>query len=330
MSLCRNILDIYELRFQNYNLDLFMEKIAIIDMGTNTFHLLVAQIEGRNYKIVLEERLAVGIGVGGINQGVITKAGMDRATDAIRQFKNKIDQLGVHKALAFGTSALRNAKNGNDFISKIKAIGIEGRILSGDEEALYIYEGVNLALKLGTEKSLIIDIGGGSVELIIGNGKEIFWKQSFEIGGQRLLERFQKHDPIIPSEIKSLNYYFNETLAPLKEAMRTHSPTILVGSSGTFDTLSDIYCLQKGIAVSSQPETPFGIEAFDAIYQKIISKDRAARMQIPGMIELRVDMIVVTCCLINFILTQFVFERIRVSSYSLKEGVLAILLKNQV
>ena len=129
--------------------------------------------------------------------------------------------MEVEKVLAFGTSALRNAKNGAEIISRIKSTHrIDTQIISGDEEAGYIYKGVNLALHLGKEKSLIIDIGGGSVEFIIGNGEEIFWKQSFEIGAQRLLERFQKHDPILPSEIDEINLYFQERLVPLLEAIR--------------------------------------------------------------------------------------------------------------
>src|SRR5205814_4323900 len=120
--------------------------------------------------------------------------------------------------------------------------------------------------KLGQEKSLIMDIGGGSVEFIIGNGKEIFWKQSFEIGAQRLLERFQKHDPILRSEVESVMKYFGESLAPLLDAMKIHSPKVLAGSSGTFDTLSDIHCIQSGMEQKDLPETPLTIEAFERIY----------------------------------------------------------------
>jgi exopolyphosphatase/guanosine-5'-triphosphate,3'-diphosphate pyrophosphatase len=303
-------------------------RIAIIDLGTNTFHLLIADCSSSDYKILLEARIAVRIGVGGINQNIITHEGTERAVDALIQFKRKIDEFKVTNVFAFGTSALRNAQNTKDVILKIKeATDIDIAIISGDEEARYIYNGVNLALKLGDEKSLIVDIGGGSVEFIIGSGKEIFWKQSFEIGAQRLLERFQKHDPITPSEIKEVMNYYRDSLAPLFDAMKIHSPKVLAGSSGTFDTLSDIYLAHSGIEKQDLPEAPLTIEAFIKIYPQIISKNRAQRMQIPGMIEMRVDMIVVGCCLVKFILDSFSFEQIRVSSYSLKEGVLASMLK---
>jgi exopolyphosphatase/guanosine-5'-triphosphate,3'-diphosphate pyrophosphatase len=97
----------------------------------------------------------------------------------------------------------------------------------------------------------------------------------------------------------------------------------LIGSSGTFDTLSDIYCFRNDIPVTEAPETPFSIKAFDEIYEELLVKDRTGRMQIPGMIEMRVEMIVVACCLIKYLLQIHSFDAIRVSSYSLKEGVLA-------
>lgn len=297
-------------------------------MGTNTFHLLVAEVGNKNFKILVEQRVAVKIGVGGINQGIITEPAINRAIVALQDFKRKLDDAKVEKIFAFGTSALRNAKNNNEVISKIKdATSIETKIISGDEEASYIYKGVNLALNLGKEKSLIMDIGGGSVEFIIGNGEEIFWKRSFEIGAQRLLERFQKHDPILSTEVDQLNIYFKEQLAPLFDAIKIYSPKILAGSSGTFDTLSEIYCTQSGIEIKNLPETPFAMFSFEKIYKDLISKNRDQRMQIPGMIELRVDMIVVACCLIKFILSHFSFSQIRVSSYSLKEGVMISLMK---
>ncbi len=118
-------------------------KVAIIDMGTNTFHLLVAEIDERGVTLIVRERVPVRIGVGGINQGIITEAGMTRAVDAVKNFKVTIDQLAVDKISAFGTSALRNAKNGTAVISKIKEVtGIETQLISGDEEATYIYQGV--------------------------------------------------------------------------------------------------------------------------------------------------------------------------------------------
>jgi exopolyphosphatase/guanosine-5'-triphosphate,3'-diphosphate pyrophosphatase len=300
-------------------------RIAIIDLGTNTFHLLIVDLNKSGYRFVYRERESVKIGKHGINKGIITDAALQRALKTISSFKQSIDEMKVQKVYAFGTSALRNAKNCQVVLDRIKnEYGFIVKVISGGEEARLIYLGVKTAVKLGNEKSLIIDIGGGSVEFIIGNDSEIFWKHSFEIGAQRLLEEFHKNDPIKPSEIKALNEHFDSLHPSLFEALQIHRPTTLVGSSGTFDTLSDIYCLKRGLPKDNDaPETPLSFDGFHEIYEELVVKNRADRMKIPGMIELRVDMIVVACALIDFLLKKYTFQKIRVSSYALKEGVLA-------
>lgn len=309
-----------------------MDKIAIVDMGTNTFHLLIAEAEGSSYRITVRERLAVKIGMGGINHGFITSEGRQRALVAMQSFKNVIEREQVDNVFAFGTSALRNARNSDDVTREIKAItGITVTVISGEEEAEFIYRGVKAALGLESEKSLIIDIGGGSVEFIIGNNDHVFWKISMEIGAQRLLEKFHENDPITPHEVNALDEYFTESLPPLMAALALHQPTVLVGSSGTFDTLSDIFCIQHAIhKTAEEVETPLSLEGFYDIYHELIKKNRAQRMDIPGMLEMRVDMIVVACCLIRYLLEHHAFRRIRVSTYSLKEGVLTSLIEERI
>lgn len=300
-------------------------RIAIIDLGTNTFHVLIAEEGAHGYNIIYRDRLAVKMGMGGINDGFITESAVHRALLAMQSFKNIIDSHGASTTYAYGTSALRNAKNGRDVADKIKSVtGIEINIISGELEAHYIYMGVRAALGLGKDRNLIVDIGGGSVEFILADHDEVQWKQSFEIGAQRLLERFQKNDPILHAEVNALEDYFARSLEPLFAALNKYKPFVLVGSSGTFDTLSDIFCIKHEIHKSPEEiETPLTIEGFYDIHRELLLKNRDERMGIPGMIEMRVDMIVVACCLVKFLLEKHPFNRIRVSTYSLKEGVLA-------
>jgi exopolyphosphatase/guanosine-5'-triphosphate,3'-diphosphate pyrophosphatase len=302
-----------------------MSRIAIIDLGTNTFHLLIAEVRESGYRIIYRDRLAVKIGMGGINSGVITESGLRRAMLALQSFRNIMDEMHTDKVYAIGTSAIRNAKNSHEVVEKIKTVtGIEVNVISGDREAELIYFGVKAAVDLSDEPSLIIDIGGGSVEFIIANSKNIFWKESFEIGAQRLLEKFQRHDPILEDEVVTLNQHLDQSLSNLKEMLELFKPTVLVGSSGTFDTLSDIFCVKHHILKTPEEiETPLSIDGFHEIYEELVLKDREARMLIPGMIEMRVDMIVVACCLIKYVLSTHQFSQIRVSTYSLKEGVLS-------
>ena len=302
-----------------------MSRIAIIDLGTNTFHLLVADEREAGYRIVHRDRLSVKIGMGGINRGFVTEDAIQRTMLALQSFRNTMDRMKVKKTYAYGTSAIRNAANRDEIVEKIRHVtGIDVNIISGDQEAEFIYQGVRSALHLGVEKSLIIDIGGGSVEFILANNDKIFWKESIEIGAQRLLEKFQRHDPILEEEILTLNAFFDEKLTSLKAALKRHRPHVLVGSSGTFDTLSDIFCeTHKILKTPDEIETPLTLPGFYEIYHDLVAKNREERMLVPGMIEMRVDMIVVACCLIRYILEAHAFDRIRVSTYSLKEGVLA-------
>jgi exopolyphosphatase/guanosine-5'-triphosphate,3'-diphosphate pyrophosphatase len=281
-----------------------MKKIAIIDMGTNTFHLLIAGKGPSGHVIVHRDYEAVKLGKGGINEDIIANDACERALHAMIRFNDAIREHLVSDVYAFGTSAMRNAKNGFTLANEIlTATGIHVRIISGDEEADLIFEGVRAALKPGDETSLIMDIGAGSVEFIIGNKNGLRWKQSFEIGGQRLLEKFHKTDPIAPEEVKALDAFFEEKLRPLSEALEKFNPTVLAGSSGTFDTLSDIFSIRHHIPrTADEAETALMHEGFYEIYDELIHKNRKERMDIPGMIEMRIDMIVVSCCLIRFII----------------------------
>ncbi len=299
-------------------------RIAIIDLGTNTFNLLIAEKRMGRFVTLHQERIAARMGVGGINNGFIKSEAVARVLEALKKLKLTIEKWQVNTVTAFGTSALRSATNGIALIEKIYIeTGIKVKIISGEDEAMLIYFGVRSAVPLGSSKSLIVDIGGGSVEFVIANADEMFWKKSVEIGGQRLIEKFQHHDPILPEERAQINEYLEVQLTPLLSELKKHLPETLVGSSGSFDTLSEIYCHKQGLPFPKEPETPLTIAGFETIFDELLHKTRSERLAIPGMIEMRVDMIVVACCLIQFLLEKHSFKSIRVSAYSLKEGVLA-------
>ncbi|MEP5614300.1 MAG: exopolyphosphatase [Cyclobacteriaceae bacterium] len=299
-------------------------KIAVIDMGTNTFHLMLAEVMQDSAHIFHKERVAVKIGEKGINQGRITEEAWLRAVDTISGFKKKIEQSEISTVFATATSAIRNATNGVDLTKEIeRKTGIQTQIISGEREAQLILEGARHALDLGSEKHLLMDIGGGSIEFIIADKAQTFWLKSFEVGGQRLVEKFHHSDPIAPTELNDLDAYFMSELAELIEQCQIHKPRTLVGCSGTFDTLSDMYCATKNLVpTENQTELPLSISAFNDIYKQLISKTRADRLVMPGMVEMRVDMIVVATALIHYLIKTLNITNLRVSAYALKEGVL--------
>jgi exopolyphosphatase/guanosine-5'-triphosphate,3'-diphosphate pyrophosphatase len=303
-------------------------KAAVIDMGTNTFHLLLVEINGVSFKTIYKEKIPVKIGQGGINQDFLAPEALKRAMQTLRHFKNLIEGEGINNTFAFATSAVRNAKNGGEFVQTVKSeIGIEINVISGEQEAQLIYEGIKLSGSLNGHVELMMDIGGGSVEFIIGTSQEVFYKESFEIGGQRLMELFHHHDPILPEEVSAITIYLTEKLHPLLEAIQTFQPTGLVGASGTFDTLTDMYfesMLQCKLTGQHVFELP--IDDFNRIYLDLLSKNHEERMAIPGMIPMRADMIVVAATLIDFILKLIPIRSITCSHYALKEGAISRLL----
>ncbi|MDO6439595.1 exopolyphosphatase [Cyclobacterium sp. 1_MG-2023] len=298
------------------------KKAAVIDMGTNTFHLLMIAFDNDGFEVIYQEKVPVKIGQGGINQNIILPEAEKRGLHTLEHFHNLIIGEGISQIFAFATSAVRNADNGFSFIRKIKQqTGIDAQIIDGEREAELIYKGIRLSACLNAENALMMDIGGGSVEFIIGNTHEIHWKGSFEIGGQRLLDLFHYHDPILPEEVEKLSIYLSEKLAPLIEAIKTHAPKQLIGASGTFDTLTDMYLASEGKKKDRKTiRHILPVSSFEIIASDLLLLDKAKRLKIPGMIPMRVDMIVVASCLIRFI-TQFIpTNQLICSTYSLKEG----------
>jgi exopolyphosphatase/guanosine-5'-triphosphate,3'-diphosphate pyrophosphatase len=307
-------------------------RIAILDLGTNTFHLLIASLSEKNFEIIVKEKIPVKIGEGGISRSIISRGAKIRALSAVGRFKNIIEENDVSEVIAFATSAIRTASNGAELLNEIYNLtGIKAMIINGNQEAQYIFNGVRQALDLGDSISLIMDIGGGSVEFIIGNAHTILWKRSFEIGAQRLLDKFHRNDPVQNEDLTRLNHYLEKQLQPLIQAALEFHPKVLIGSSGTFDTISDIYCSERNITRDpAATEHPIQLEAFFDIHKELVLKNREERLAIPGMAEMRVDMIVMSSALLHFVLTRLGLTKMRASAYSLKEGILYSLIERRI
>lgn len=302
-------------------------RLAIIDLGTNTFNLLIAEVNtDHSYKIIYNDKIAVKLGEGGINANFIAPAPFQRGVDAMKKHSETIKDYQPEKVFAFATSAVRSAKNGNDFVAQIKEqTGIEVTVISGEKEAELIYKGVSQALDIGTEKVLIMDIGGGSNEFIICNNQQVFWKQSFDIGVSRMYEFFRHSEPITAEEIQKVNDYLHEKLQPLFTAVNQYPVSTLIGSSGSFDTFAEmIFCrYHREESLKNKTSYEFEPEDFYKIHQLVIHSTIEERYKMEGLIEMRVDMIVLASLMVNFILKQFQLTRMKLSTYALKEGILS-------
>ncbi len=308
------------------------KKVAVLDLGTNTFNLLLVKVTTSAYYIYRNEKIAVKLGKDGINQGIITKKAQQRAIIALEIYRNIIDSEGISKIYGYATSAFRTASNGQEFkVILENKTRFQITIITGNIEAEFIYNGVKKALDIGGNPSLIMDIGGGSVEFIICNRDKIFWKKSFDIGAQRLLDWFHKIDPIPISEIEKLNTFLSDKLSLLKKQIEIYKPNCLIGSSGAFDTLSEMHQHDINLFISGgETELPLTIDGFNKSFQRVVSLNKKDRLEIPGMQELRVDMIVVAAFIVNFIIKSFQIKQIRVSAHSLKEGMISTIQKELI
>lgn len=316
-------------------------RIAILDLGTNTFNIFIADLfpfkEANglpehtkkgwwvDFKKLYKSKIAVKLGEGGINNNVIAEEPFSRGISALKMHKNRIEEFGVDKVIAVATSAIRSASNGMDFIRSAKEkAGIEVQVISGDREAELIYYGVRSAVNMNNTPSLIIDIGGGSTELIIGTKKEALWKQSFLLGAARLIEQFHPSDPITKEEIQQIEHHLEHNLQPLYEAIQKYPVTELIGSSGSFDSLAEMigYRFYDTNILKGKTEYDFNLDDCEKIYEMLRKSTTEERLNMKGLVRMRVDMIVVSVIFICFIMQRLNLKKMRLSTYSLKEGVL--------
>lgn len=297
-------------------------KIAVMDLGTNTFHLLIAEVKGdRAWQKILNTRITVKLGQAGI--GTISKGAYDRGMKAMEVFFHSLKEHEISNVRAFGTAALRSASNGPAFLEEVKQkFGFTIGLISGDEEASLIYYGVRQAVKMGYDKSLIIDIGGGSVECIIANKNTIFWKQSFKLGAALLLGKFKPEDPLSQQNISSINDYFDSELKPLQDACKNYQPLLIIGSAGSFETFASMIRHRFPESGSHYGKTthPIRFTHFERLYQELILSTTLQRNEMRGLVKMRVDMIVMAALLLKFVIDKTGIQQLKLSSYALKEG----------
>lgn len=300
-------------------------RLAIIDLGTNTFTLILVEIKDSDYSVIYRNKIAVKLGEDGISEGIIGKNAFQRGLDAIEQHKKDINAYNIDKTIAFATSAIRSTSNGTDFVNQVnQKFNVTIKIIDGDKEAELIYHGVKQAFDLGDHNSLIMDIGGGSTEFIIANNKKIIWKKSFQLGVSRLKENFKPQDPIIQSDINNLNTHFEKELVSLIDAINIHQPITLVGSSGSFDSLATMIghkFLNKDVLFENT-EFTFEMDNLNWAHQYLIDSDYQKRKNTVGISKMRAKMIVIASVFIQFIIEKSKIEKVRLSTYSLKEGVI--------
>jgi exopolyphosphatase/guanosine-5'-triphosphate,3'-diphosphate pyrophosphatase len=301
------------------------ERLAVIDLGSNTFHLLICEINSDgSFSTICKDRVYVKLASGGLDQ--IDPESISRGLEAMVRFAAQIKAYGVLRTRCIGTAALREAKNGRVVADQFgAATGLDIEIIDGQKEAGYILRGIRAALPPLDQSALIMDIGGGSVEFILFSGDKVTFKGSYKLGVAVLHRNFHHSDPMHADELKALEIFVEHELAGLFAAVKELPSYYLIGASGSFEVINDV--MPK--STSSAHWSSLDISGLNAYLDEIISTNMASRRQIPEIPIERLDYIVVAYALIWLVFRQIPPQKLFYCEFALKEGVLSEMISSQ-
>ncbi len=310
-------------------------RVAAIDLGTNSFHMIIVE-ESQGKGIVEIDRVKdmICIGRGSISTKMLDEDAMQSGIVALKNFLVLAAQHGVasENVLAFATSAIREAKNQGDFLRRVKdETGLKVKVISGKEEAEFIYYGVRSAVKIGNSSDLLFDIGGGSVEFVLVNHKGIQLLESRKIGVARMCERFVASEPIGNHDIKMLEQFFSAEMVSAVEKASELKVTRAIASSGTAQNIARMIFLMNGReSTLSLNNSSFTRKEFQDLYKAVLPLGAAERKKLTGLDEKRVDLIVPGLILIDMIFKLFNLKEIVISDSALREGMVLHYLKHRI
>lgn len=302
-----------------------MKKFAVIDLGSNTFHLLIVEKKTDNtFETLFRKRVFTGLSDGGIQ--LIKDDRIKYGLATIREFKEILTSYDSPTLRVVGTAVLRTAANRQIFIDQAnKILEKDIEIIDGNTEANYIYKGIILLDELRTGTHLIMDIGGGSTEFIIIKDGAKLWSKSFQIGVGALHETFHTSEPICDTDILLMKSSVLNTVEDLLPVIDRYKPTTLSGASGSFEVLQ----MMSGIDPQTTKLTSVSPEYFNTLYETIISANYEQRENMAGLPKERVKLIVVGMVLKKIICDLIQPSKILVSPYALKEGILSEMLEKE-
>jgi len=293
-------------------------KYASIDIGTNTVLLLIVDT-GKDVRDVLDISAITRLGEGLKKRGNLSKGAMGRTFYALKNYKELAERHGVRDIYCVGTSALREAKNSADFLKSMKEkLGISIRVISEYEEAYYTYLSIKYDERMKGKNFIIIDIGGGSTEVIKGSRKEFKNFVSLPIGSVKLTEMFIRHDPLEEDEIKSLTGFIKETISFPFDGRDCR----VIGTAGTITNLASIILGIEGYDKSRIHGLNISYKDISGVIKKLKAMTISERRTIRGMEKGREDIILQGIILLKEIMSYFKADEITVSANGMRYGVI--------
>jgi exopolyphosphatase/guanosine-5'-triphosphate,3'-diphosphate pyrophosphatase len=299
-------------------------QIAAIDIGSNSIHMVTARVRHGDFEILDRAKEMVGLARGTLTNGRLSAETMEFGLKTLGTFKHLAERQGADPILAVATSAVREAANGGEFVLQAwEKFGLHIDVITGSQEARLIFAAARHAIDFRGQRPLVVDIGGGSIEIVQGEGNKIRWQKSLKLGVVRLTERFFKSDPPKAAEIAAFKAYVREKVEPIFAHARQTRPTMMVGTSGTLITLTAMAAaMRDGQPPHKLHNYVLERKALADLTARILESSARERARIPGLERRRADLIAAGALLAGILLDGFRCEQMHACEWALREGIL--------
>ncbi len=296
--------------------------LAAIDIGTNSFHLVVARTTSAvAFEIIAREKEVVRLGSGSGDMKRLAPDAIDRGVDALRRFR-RIAEISDARVRAIATSAVREADNRDEFLRRARdEAGVEVEVVSGLEEARLIHLGVLQDVAAADVRLLVIDIGGGSTEFVVGEGTEMLAARSLKLGAIRLSDRFFAEEPLTSGQVKRCRTHVRAYLGPVVREVRRHGFDVAIGSSGTILSVAEMARQRRGESGRAVSNITFTRKELGKVVATLLDATTVKqRLKVPGLDARRADIIVAGAILLEEAAAALGIEEMTASDYALREG----------
>jgi exopolyphosphatase/guanosine-5'-triphosphate,3'-diphosphate pyrophosphatase len=298
-------------------------RIAAIDIGTNSVHMIVVRVRSDlSFEVVDREKVMVRLGAGGLDGKALTTEAMNAALQALSKFKRLAESHRVDEILAAATSATREARNGGEFLARIeRETGIRPRVITGTEEARLIHQAAVYGVDVGSARAVVIDVGGGSTEITLGNATAIQAARSFKIGVIRLTERFVQTDPLSGRDERKLSKHILSEIGKHCDQITAIGFDRVIGTSGTILSLGAVAATAaRGTTPAELRNLRVSAKQIRRLRKEIVTLTPEQRLSVPGLDPRRADLVVAGAVLLDTILRRIGAEELTLCDLALREG----------
>ena len=298
-------------------------RIAAIDIGTNSVHMIVVRVRpDLSFEVIDREKVMVRLGAGGLDGKALTTEAMSAALQALSKFKRLAESHRVDEILAAATSATREARNGGEFLARIeRETGVRPRVITGAEEARLIHQAAVYGVDVGSARAVVIDVGGGSVEITLGNATAIQAARSFKIGVIRLTERFVQSDPLSGRDERKLSKHILSEIGRHCDQITSIGFDRVIGTSGTILSLGAVAATAaRGAPPAELRNLRVSAKQIRKLRKEVVALDPEQRLAVPGLDPRRADLVVAGAVLLDTILRRLGAEELTLCDLALREG----------